>query len=129
MEDSLGRYISLTDNWTKHDVIVYYKGAKNKIEEVDVLAQLTGSDVDTILEILKDAGVYKGAYHICASCGQQFPSIYKKMKNPLCPKCRKVGNEIAKLEWKLKRNIAKMEQLARENGKLRKEIEEISNGR
>ena len=115
--------MSLSDNWTKHDIVVYYKQAANKIEEVEKLAELTASDVETILEILKDAGVYKGKYHVCGRCGQEFPSIYKKLRSPLCPECRKVGREIAEKEWKLKKNIAKIAKLALESEQLRAEID------
>lgn len=115
--------ISLSGNWITHDVVVYYKQAPNKIEEVEKLAELTGTDIDTIIEILKDAGVFKGKVHICGRCGHEFPSIYKKIKNPLCPDCRGICKEIANKEWKLKRNIARIASLAVESQRLREEID------
>ena len=121
--------MQLLGNWTEHDVVVYYKGAANKIEEIENLADLTGTNIDTIIDILSNAGVFKGKYHICGRCGHEFPSIYKKMKNPLCPDCREVGYQLARKEWKLKQNIARMAKIELENAKLRKEIEEMKNGR
>lgn len=116
---------SLSSNWTTHDVVVYYKRAADKLGEVEKLAELTGTDIDTIIEILKDAGVFKGRVHICGRCGHEFPSIYKKIKNPLCPDCRDICKEIAEKEWKLKRNIARIASLAIESQRLREEIDEM----
>lgn len=41
-------------------IISLYLRAKDRVKEISILAQLTASDVDTIKEVLKDAGVYGG---------------------------------------------------------------------
>ena len=124
MEEEKRRYISLIE-WTKHDVVVYYKKAKNKAEEVGILAQLTDSDEETIIAILEEAGVWEGAYKICSMCGKDFPFNYKRGKHILCPQCKEKETKIQQLEMKITRNMIHIEHLARENAKMRQTINEL----
>lgn len=38
------------------EIIISYRQAKDKINQINILADLTRSDLETILEVLKDAG-------------------------------------------------------------------------
>ena len=42
--------------WSRAEIIAYYKAARDKRRMIVILAQLTGGDTETIVEILKDAG-------------------------------------------------------------------------
>ena len=61
-------------NWDKQQIITSYKQARNKAEQVTILAQLTETDNETIVMILEDAGVYEGAYKKCQQCGRDYCS-------------------------------------------------------
>ena len=41
--------------WSRAEIIAYYKAARDKRRMIKILAQLTGSDTETIVEVLKDA--------------------------------------------------------------------------
>lgn len=43
--------------WNEHDIALYYLLAKDKEWAVELLALSTNSDKETIVEVLKDAGV------------------------------------------------------------------------
>lgn len=42
--------------WDKEEIVCSYRTAKNKAEQIEILAELTASDIDTIIMVLKDAG-------------------------------------------------------------------------
>ena len=44
---------------TGPEIVTLYKMAKDKDEQIFILAELTASDADTIIEVLKDFGEYK----------------------------------------------------------------------
>ena len=52
LEEEKRRYISLT--WTNEEIVRSFKQAKDKVKQVEILADLTSTDIDTILVILKD---------------------------------------------------------------------------
>lgn len=81
-----------------NDICYLYKSAKNKDEQVFILADLSCSDPETIIEILKDEGLYEenqiqqclrcGIYyietrraHICLSCKRK--ASYERRKRKL----------------------------------------------
>jgi hypothetical protein len=71
--------------WSKSEIATLYAHARNKGEEINIIAELTLSDAATIIEILKDAGVYNkkdlADYAIC-KCG------YLRRKNKAgCDRC------------------------------------------
>jgi hypothetical protein len=45
----------ILSNWTKEDIVYSYRTAKNKEEQIEILAELTASDIDTVLMVLVDA--------------------------------------------------------------------------
>ena len=112
-------------NLTKDEIIAMYKKARYKEEQVTILAQLTASDTDTILEILKDAGVYSGAYRNCPKCGKVFPALTHYNKGKCCEECRQRSARIAYLKHRLKVNAAKMQEIQRSNVKYRKELDRL----
>lgn len=52
-----------------NEICYLYKTAKDKDDEIFILAQLTCSDPETIIEVLKDEGIYE-ENHIqrCIKC-------------------------------------------------------------
>ena len=112
-------------NLTKDEVISMYMKAKHKEEQITILAQLTASDTDTILEILKDAGVYSGAYRNCPKCGQRFPALTHYNKGRCCEECRERSRKIASLKHRLKLNATKMQEIQRLNVKYRQELDKL----
>ena len=110
-------------NLTKDEIISLYLRAKHKEEEVVILSQLTASDTDTILEILKDAGVYSGAYGTCARCGYRFPSLTTRKK--YCWKCAETQKRISRLKQMIKQNNAKILEAQRWNAQYRMELDKL----
>lgn len=58
-----------------HDIVVSYKQSANKQEQIEILADLTASDAETIIEVLKDAGVFNPndlSFRTCKRCGEKF---------------------------------------------------------
>ena len=66
-------------------------------EQIEKLKELTASDYETIVEILKDAGVYKQkGIKKCIICGRMFRS-----RPDTCERCRyaaKINRRRARLE-------------------------------
>ena len=110
---------------TKDEIISMYKKAKYKEEQVSILAQLTASDTDTILEILKDAGVYSGAYRHCPKCGKLYPALTHYNKGRCCDECRARSQRIANLKYRLKKNATKMQEIQRMNVIYREELNKL----
>lgn len=102
-----------------------YKEAKYKEEQVSILAQLTASDTDTILEILKDAGVYSGAYRNCPKCGKVFPALTHYNKGRCCDECRARSQKISNLRYRLKKYATKMQEMQRMSVKCREELDKL----
>ena len=110
---------------SKEEIIFMYKGAKHKEEQISILAQLTASDTDTILEILKDAGVYSGAYRNCPKCGKVFPALTHYNKGRCCEECRERSAKIANLKHRLKKNATRMQEIQRLNVRYREELNRL----
>lgn len=114
---------------TNYEIAYSYKHAVNKVEQIQILADLTLSDADTIIQILKDEGVLDDKdmkHRICARCGREFRAAYLKGV-PVCPKCKDASYEIAQLEYQLKLNIAKVSTKLREIGKIAEKNVRIRN--
>lgn len=92
-------------------IVNLYKGARNKSEEVVILAELTASDIDTVVEVLRDANVFNEDilkdYKQCAKCGGYIP-IYRRRKY-----CRKCGEDI---DRERRREAANRRNRMRRNG-------------
>lgn len=112
-------------NLTIDEIISLYVRARNREEEVYILADLTASDTETILEILNDAGVYTGGYRACPRCGKQFPVLKKFKKTKECSDCHKLGKRIATLKSDLKKIAQTMNDLGRLSARKRKELDEL----
>ena len=109
-------------NYDSAEIVRSYQQAENKTEQVFILADLTLSDTDTIIEILKDAGALNDKdlrKRICARCGREFISISIKGV-AVCDHCQKEKKEISKLEYQIKRNNAEIADKLREIGKIAK---------
>ena len=110
---------------TKEEIIALYKKAKYKEEQITILAQLTASDTDTILEILKDVGVYSGAYRNCPKCGKSFPALTHYNKGRCCEECRERSAKISNLRYRLKKNATRMQEIQRLNVRYREELDRL----
>ena len=87
------------------------------------LAELPASDEETIIQILVDAGAFKGTFRKCNHCDNMFPAI--KKTTVLCPECRAIREKITRKKWKIKKNLVAIESYSRANAKLRQEIDEM----
>lgn len=109
-------------NLDKSEVVRSFKQAANKTEQVFILAELTLSDTDTIIEILDEAGVlnYKDLNRrICCKCGREYiTTTFKGV--PVCDNCQSITKERSKLEYQIKRNNALIADKLREIGKIEK---------
>lgn len=69
-----------------------YRQAPNKAEEIQILAELTASDTETIIEVLKDLGVFKpedvaANIRTCSKCGRAYITANRKGR-AVCPQCQ-----------------------------------------
>lgn len=110
-------------NLTKDEIVSLYTKAKDREAEIIILSELTASDTDTILEVLKDAGVFNGAYATCPRCGRSFPALSEYKRRRMCPDCQAMGRQIASLKGQIKRNMTKIQELQRWNAKYRSELD------
>ena len=110
-------------NLSKEEIIVMYKNAKDREAEIIILAQLTASDTDTILEVLKDAGEFNGAYATCPRCGRSFPALSEYSRKRMCPDCREMGKQIAILKGQIKKNMQRIQELQRSNVEYRRKLD------
>ena len=112
--------------YTRDDVVSLYRGAKNKKEQIKILAELTCSDTDTIIAILEDAGEFDGTYRVCTRCGRKFAAVSNRGR-AFCPYCRKNEAEISNLKYELKQVTAQILELGRESARIRSKIERLQN--
>ena len=101
--------------YTNDEIVSIYKGAADKVGEISILAELNNCDEDTILEILKDAGVYKAEYKKCNKCGREYLGTTKRGYSNSCPECRTRIAEYARKRSRLVKNIKKIQELTEEN--------------
>lgn len=119
------------------EIVRSYKQADNKLAQVIILSELSATDTDTIIQILKEAGVLNlkdMKKRICCRCGCEYPAPNKKGL-PVCPDCRDLNIKILDLERRIKRNNAKIAEHNRNIGKLmvnstalREQIKELTKG-
>ena len=77
-------------NLTYDEIISLYLRAKDKDDEVFILAQLTASDAETIIEILKDAEVYEQIrIKQCIHCHEMFIDGSRNGRVKICPSCKR----------------------------------------
>lgn len=101
----------------RNEILTSFRQAKDKREQVHILADLTGSDEETVEEILKDAGLYVTIAK-CRKCHR----TYQKYISPYCPDC-KLKIETAKrkaeeyrrwVRWLIRENEVKRYSLLRQ---------------
>ena len=74
-------------NLSYDEIIWLYKVAKNPDEEIFILGELTCSDVETIIEVLKDAGVYvERKIQKCIKCKQMY---IENGRAVICQSCKR----------------------------------------
>lgn len=100
----------MKSDWTAEEVVRYYRIARNKEEQIEILAQLTASDINTVIEVLRDAGVFDEKllkkFRKCVKCGCYIPGYHR---SKYCKTCgeeadRKRRSEAAKRRNKMKRS-------------------------
>ena len=107
-------------------IVSLYLRAKDRDKEICVLAELTASDSETIMEVLKDAGVYSGAYKTCPRCGTRYPVLpHKYKRNSHCPECARMKKQIDNHKQAIKRNLARINELQRNNVEHQDAIDEL----
>lgn len=121
-----------------HEICYSYRHAVNKMDQITILAQLTASDEDTIIEILRSEGVLDERHiktRICCRCGREY-RVRTQKGLPVCPACRDINIQIKELEHVIRRNNAKIAEHIRNMGKitatnerLRAQIEELRGGK
>lgn len=71
---------------TNFEISRLYQLAKDTDEEIFILADLTDSDVETIIEVLKDEGVYEEKQiQKCIKCKEMY---IEKGRAHICPSCK-----------------------------------------
>ena len=113
------------EDYTKEDIVRSYRMAKDKIKQITILAQLTCSDTETIMEILDDAGEFDGKYKVCTQCGKRYPSISVRGHQYFCPTCKETRNLIYKKRHQLKQITSKIQQLGIESARIRAELDRL----
>ena len=119
---------------TDEEIAYSYRHAVNKIEQVQILSDLSLKTVDEVIEILKQEGALDPRdirHRICCRCGREYEAI-RVQGIAVCPSCQETTAEIQKKKYKIKLNIAKIAtrlrevgSLADDNVKLREEIERL----
>lgn len=115
----------MSKKYTNEELIDIYKHAKDKEEEIKVLVDLSDSDEATIIELLRDAGVYEGAYKVCIKCGRKFPGIYKRGHSNQCPECLTFKSRYNKNIKTIKKNFEKITELMAESNLILQELENM----
>lgn len=123
--------------YDRDEIVRSYRQADNKMAQLVILAELTASDTDTIIQILKEEGALNlkdMKKRICCKCGCEYPAPNRKGL-PVCPDCRDLNIKILDLERRIKRNNAKIAEHNRNIGKLmvnssalREQIKELMKG-
>ena len=126
LEEEKRRYISLT--WTNEEIVRSFKQAKDKVKQVEILADHTSTDIDTILVILKDYEAFKPKTRKCELCYKTYKTISTKGK-AICPECQKTTKEIVVLKRNLKYITAKIQQLGLESAQIRAKIKSLEEAR
>ena len=112
----------------REEIVVMFRLSKNKREQISILADLTDSDEETIIEILRDSGEYV-ALSKCPKCHKIFPRLLSRY----CESCegllRKQRTEEQRykswLRWQIKRNEVKKKSLIRQIGELEQESKRL----
>ena len=112
------------------EIVIAYRTAKDKAEQIHILAELTQSDDETIIAVLRESGEPAGAERTCKRCGRQYFSVNKRGR-AMCPSCREEAfrekkREYTRLRTQIARNMAKIHDLNRENETLKRELKELT---
>lgn len=114
--------------WTNEEIVRSFKQAKDKVKQVEILADLTGTDIDTILVILEDNEALEPKTRKCELCYKTYKTINTKGK-AICPECQKTTKEIVVLKRNLKYITAKIQQLGLESAQIRAKIKSLEEAR
>lgn len=111
------------------EIVISYKQAKDKALQIEILAELNQCDEETIITIIRDAGIEAGYVRSCKKCGRDWYSKDRKGRL-LCPSCREAAFAEKKREYnkrylKIKRNLVKIHELMEENKTLKKEMDAL----
>ena len=98
------------------EISIQFKQSLNKAQQINILADLTDTDTDTIIEILKDHGEYVTDSR-CRRCG----GWYHKYLSPYCPECEEIrAAERESIMFMIKVNSLKIKGLMSEINSLKK---------
>lgn len=120
----------IKNTYTIDEIVTIYKNAKHKTEQIKILADLTGTDKETIIEILSDAGAYEPVYTNCTICGAKYPVLERKgTYHGICPWCteeRYVAPQLYRRQYRLNQLTKQREILEEGNQKLEKVKQSIA---
>lgn len=111
----------MSKEWTRPEIARQYRLARDKYKQIVILAQLTASDVETIMQILEEEGCLKDK-KVCGICGKEYPTCNGK---GVCPDCKRKERRIYYLNDKVKQNTAKIQQLGIESARMRAEVDRL----
>lgn len=111
------------------EIVISYKQSKDKALQIEILAELNQCDEETIITILRDAGIDAGYVRSCKKCGREWFSKDRRGK-AMCPSCREAAfadkkREYTKLYLRIRRNLEKIHELTEENKDLKKQIDAL----
>lgn len=117
--------------WTKEEIVRNFRQSKDKIKQIEILADLTCTDIDTIITILEDAHEFEPKVRTCELCYKTYKTIHVTGR-AVCPECKRTTKEIVVLKKELKYITAKIQQLGLESAQIRAKIdrlEEVKHGK
>ena len=98
------------------EITTSFRQARNKSEQIRILADLSDTDTETVIEVLKDNDMCVSVAK-CRRCGRTF----QKYLRPYCPTCerliaaqkRQAENYKRWVLWQIKQNAVKRKALVR----------------
>ena len=85
--------MTILTNDDKAEIVCRYRNARNRVEQIDICAQLYETDIDTIIEILEKWNALDlrdlSRFHRCKTCGA---FIKPNARQGKCLECRCAEN-------------------------------------
>lgn len=75
----------MNENEEREEICESFRLAANKRQQIGILAELYDTDKETVVEILRDAGLYVREC-MCRRCGKR----YKRLLAPVCRQCEEI---------------------------------------
>lgn len=110
------------------EILMMFRLSRNKREQIRILAELTDSDEETIIEVLRDNGEYV-TLQKCRKCHR----LFQKYLSPYCPDCEEIIQKQRTeeqryktwLRWQMKEIAVRKKALSRQISELNKQTEKL----